>query len=393
MNITQSLKLAALALLVTVGFTACSEDEPTPTPDPTPDPVAPARGEGGFFVLCQGNQGQLDGTLDYSSTDDQSNRVVNIFTFVNDKSLGDTPQRPVLYGSKLYIPMFTEKKVWVVDTKTMQVVAEVAKPNANAGDASEGPEAVCGDQGYVYIAYNDGTVTRMDTTAYEQSAPIQVGPNPTDIAAYEGKVYVSISDGYNYANGYQNGFKVVKIDGATYTVEKSITVGMNPGQLAVDNQGNVFVVCRGDYGATPSAVWAITSADEASELGEGSMIAIDNQNRTSRATGSVSPLYVLNVSTDYSNWPSVTNVIKSYVYNSLTREKVSENFLDANNLPINPTGIMDINPSTGEIYICSDSSTGSDAYTTDGKIYIYSANGQFKKSLTTGVHPYGVVFR
>ena len=100
MNITQSLKLAALALLVTVGFTACSEDDPTPTPDPTPDPVAPARGEGGFFVLCQGNQGQLDGTLDYFSTDDQSNRVPNIFTFVNDKSLGDTPQRPVLYGSK-----------------------------------------------------------------------------------------------------------------------------------------------------------------------------------------------------------------------------------------------------------------------------------------------------
>lgn len=54
---------------------------------------------------------------------------------------------------------------------------------------------------------------------------------------------------------------------------------------------------------------------------------------------------------------------------------------------------MDVNPSTGDLYICSDASTDKNAYTTEGKIYIYSADGVFKEAITTGVHPYGVVFK
>ena len=387
MNITKSLKLAALALLVTVGLTACSDDDPAPAPTPA------TRGESGFYVLCQGNQNQLDGTLEFFTSADEAGRTKNVFSSIKNKSLGDSPQRPVLYGSKLYIPMFTEKKVWVIDAQTNRVLAEVSKPNQAAGDATEGPEAVCGDNGYVYIAYNDGTVTRMDTISFQQSAPIEVGPNPADIAAYKGKVYVSISDGYNYANAYQNGLKVAEIDGESFHVVKNHTVGLNPGQLAVDNNGNVFVVCRGNYSDIPSKVWEITPDGTTYTIGEGSIIALNNQNRTSRSVNYTSLLYVLNVTTDYSNWPNVSNAINSYVYNSLTRELLKQDFLDADNLPINPTGIMDINPATADLYISSDASTGSDAYTTEGKIYIYSANGTFKKAVTTGVHPYGVVFK
>ena len=54
---------------------------------------------------------------------------------------------------------------------------------------------------------------------------------------------------------------------------------------------------------------------------------------------------------------------------------------------------MDVNPSTGDLYICSDAFTDDKAYTSEGKIYIYSADGKFKKAITTGVHPYGVVFK
>lgn len=388
MNIFKSLKLAALSLLVCAGFTACSDDEPTPTPAPA------LRGQRGFYVLCQGNQNQLDGTMEFFSSTDEASRTSNLFYTANQKSLGDSPQRPVLYGSKLYIPMFTEKKVWVVDAQTMHVLAEVSKPNANAGDYTEGPQAVCSDNGYVYIAYNDGTVTRMDTTAYQQSAPITVGPNPADIAAYDGKIYVSVSDGYNFANNYQNGLKVAQIDGASFEVANQYTVGMNPGQLAIDNSGNVFVVCRGNYGNVPSKVWEISADGTIHEIGAGSIIAINNQNRTSRALGNSSVLYVLNVQTVYSSdYKSWTNTINSYKYNTLTRERIAEGFLDVNNLPINPTGIMDVNPSTGDLYICSDASTDNNAYTTEGKIYIYSADGVFKKAITTGVHPYGVVFK
>ena len=205
---------------------------------------------------------------------------------------------------------------------------------------------------------------------------------------------MSVSDGYNFANNYQNGFKVAQIDGASFEVANQYTVGINPGQLAIDNSGNVFVVCRGNYGNVPSKVVEISADGTLHEVGPGSIIAINNQNRTSRALGNSSVLYVLNVQTVYSSdYKSWTNTINSYKYNSLTRERIAEGFLDVNNLPINPTGIMDVNPSTGDLYICSDASTDNNAYTTEGKIYIYSADGVFKKAITTGVHPYGVVFK
>ena len=271
MKIFKNIKLVAAALLICAGFTACSEDEPViPT-----TPTTPLRGEQGFYVINQGNMGVLDGTLDFFSTD--STRSEGIFKAVNNKSLGDTPQRAVLYGSKLYLPVFTENKVWVLDANTARVLAEV---NTNQ------PEAVCGANGYVFVSNNDGYVTRVDTTSFTASEPLAVGPNPANMTTYNNKVYVSISDGYNSGNGYANGFKVAEIDAAQFNVTRNITVGMNPGDITSDNEGNIYVVCHGDYGATPSKVWKFNvSHGEAAAMCEGSLIAVNNQQRTSRTTG------------------------------------------------------------------------------------------------------------
>ena len=57
---------------------------------------------------------------------------------------------------------------------------------------------------------------------------IQVGPNPACLVVAKNYLYASISDGYNYANGYANGKKVAKIDLKTFTKTKDIAVGMNP---------------------------------------------------------------------------------------------------------------------------------------------------------------------
>lgn len=379
MKFFKNIKLVAAALLICAGFTACSEDEPViPT-----TPTTPLRGGQGFYVINQGNMGVLDGTLDFFSTD--STRSEGIFKAVNNKSLGDTPQRAVLYGSKLYLPVFTENKVWVLDANTARVLAEV---NTNQ------PEAVCGANGYVFVSNNDGYVTRVDTTSFTASAPLAVGPNPANMTTYNNKVYVSISDGYNSGNGYANGFKVAEIDAAQFNVTRNITVGMNPGDITSDNEGNIYVVCRGDYGATPSKVWKFNvNHGEAAAMCEGSLIAVNNQQRTSRTTSrKPDVLYVLNVHTAYSHWPNFSNTITSAVYNTTTGELVADNFLPTDNLPANPIA-LDVCPTDGSLYICSDASTGADASTTPGYIKVYNANGAFVKTITTGVHPFGVVFK
>lgn len=376
------LKYAALALLVSVGFTACSDDDPI-TPQPTP-----VRGEGGFYVINQGNMGVLDGTLDFFTADGQT-RTAEIFKTANDKkSLGDSPQKPVIYGSRLYIPVYSAGLVWVIDAATSKVEGSIKTAQ---------PEAVCGADGYLFIANNDGNVTRVDTTDFSKAETLAVGPNPAGLTTTGGKVYVSISDGYNGYNKYANGFKVAEIDAKTFTKTRDIKVGMNPGDITADNYGNVFVVCRGDYDKIKSAIYKFTpstSAEAADSLFAGSLIAVDNQQRTSRSTDATphEQLIVLNAVSDYSNWPNVKTVVTSALYNSVTGEKVTDGFLASDNLPVSPIAV-DINPTTHDVYVCSDSSVGSDQYTTPGYIKVYSASGTYLRTLTTGVHPFGVAFK
>lgn len=380
------LKFAALALLLSAGFTACSDDDLAVGPSPNPDPVIPTRGEGGFYVVNQGNMGVLDGTLDFFSADGQT-RTAGIFQSVNKQSVGDSPQKPVIYGSKLYIPVYSANLVWVINTTTSKVEASI-KTNQ--------PEAVCGAEGYLFVANNDGNVTRVDTTDFSKAQTLAVGPNPAGLTTTGGKVYVSISDGYNYANGYVDGFKVAEVDAKTFTKTRDITVGMNPGDITSDNYGNVFVVCRGDYGATVSTIYKFTPAtsSEASAFCPGTLIAVDNQQRTSRATDATpgDQLIVLNAVSDYSDWPNVKTVVTSALYNSVTGEKLTDSFLASDELPLSPTTV-DINPTTHEVYVCSDATTGADQYTTPGCIKIYSATGTYLRTLTTGVHPFGVAFK
>ena len=376
-------KFAALALLLSAGFTACSDGDPIPHPDP----VVPTRGEAGFYVVNQGNKGVLYGTLDFFTADGQT-RTAGIFQSANGQSVGDSPQKPVIYGSKLYIPVYSSGLVWVVNTTTSKVIASIKTAQ---------PEAVCGAEGYLFIANNDGNVTRVDTTDFSKAETLAVGPNPEGMTTTDGKVYVSISDGYNYANGYVNGFKVAEVDAKTFTKTRDIKVGMNPGDITSDNEGNVFVVCRGDYDQTASTIYkfcATSTSESADSLCLGSLIAIDNQQRTSRETAATSgsPLIVLNAVSDYSNWPNITTVVTSALYNSATGEKLSDAFLPADNLPVSPITV-DINPSTHDIYVCSDASVGADQYTTPGYIKVYSASGTYLRTLTTGVHPFGVAFK
>ena len=372
------IKFAALALLLSAGFAACSDND-DPQPSPNPDPVLPVRGEAGMYVINQGNQdAKLASSIDFLSINGTAN-VSSMFQAANNQALGSTAQKPIIYGSKMYIPMYDNDLVWVADANTLKIVAKIE---------TNDPEAVCGSEGYVFVNNNDGYVTRVDTTNFAKSQ-IEVGPNPASlgITAYEGKVYVSISDGYNYPS-CANGKKVAVIDAKTFTKEKDIAVGLNPGQITTDAYGNVFVVCMGNNSVAPE-VWKIDHATSvASKFCDGSFIATRGaQDRGSRAQAAEDALYVINSVTD---WNTYVTTLTSTVYSTTTGAVVLESFLPSDNLPVSATAI-DINPSTGDVYVCSDAAQFD--YTSPGYINVYNANGTFLRRLSAGVHPYGVVFK
>ena len=372
------IKFAALALLLSAGFAACSDSD-DPQPSPNPDPVLPVRGEAGMYVINQGNQrDKLSSTIDFISVNGTAN-VSSMFQAANNQALGSTAQKPIIYGSKMYIPMYDNDLVWVADANTLKIVAKIE---------TNDPEAVCGSEGYVFVNNNDGYVTRVDTTNFAKSQ-IEVGPNPASlgITAYEGKVYVSISDGYNYPS-CANGKKVAVIDAKTFTKEKDIAVGLNPGQITTDAYGNVFVVCMGNNSVAPE-VWKIDHATSvASKFCDGSFIATRGaQDRGSRAQAAEDALYVINSVT---NWDTYVTTLSSAVYSTTTGAVVLESFLPSDNQPAAISAI-DINPSTGDVYVCSDAAQND--YTSPGYINVYNANGTFLRRLSAGVHPYGVVFK
>lgn len=387
----KQLKFAAIALLVAVGFTACSEDDPAPVIPPAPitptDSVAPAdsiinpmRGEAGMYVINQGNSyGNVAGALDFIAQN--GTKTDSVFFKANGKLIGDAPQKPIIYGSKMYVPVYASNLVWVLDANTATVIASVQ---------TNQPQAVCASNGYVYISNNDGFVTRIDTTTYTKSSPLDVGPNPYGMAAANGKVYVACSDFNNSGANYANS-AIAVIDEATFSKVKSLTnEGIkDPWDMAADNSGNVYFTTIA-YG-TANKVWKIDANDNVSALCDGTYIATNTQNRTSRATGKQDLLYVIHAVTD---WSTYTTTISSSVYNAATGAQLSNNFLQT---PANTTEYtfapicMDVNPANGDIYVCSDN--GSNGYAKPGYINVYTSNGAFSKRIATGIHPYGVIFK
>ena len=365
----KQLKFAAIALLVAVGFTACSEDDPAPN-------LAPLRGEAGMYVINQGNSGgHVAGALDFIAQN--GTKTDSVFFKANGQLIGDEPQKPIIYGSKMYVPVHADNLVWVLDANTATVIASVQTSQ---------PQAVCASNGHVYISNFDGFVTRIDTTTYTKSTPLAVGPNPYGMAAANGKVYVACSDAYGEGN---KNSAIAVIDEATFSKVKSITNKnvKNPWEMAADNSGNVYVTTP----YTANKVWKIDANDNVSALCDGTYIATNSQNRTSRATGKQDLLYVIHAVTD---WNTYTTTISSSVYNAATGAQVSNNFLqtpaNTNEYTFAPI-CMDVNPANGDIYVCSDN--GSGGFANPGYINVYTSNGAFSKRIATGIHPYGVIFK
>lgn len=363
-------KFSAIALLAIATFTAC-DDSTEPIVDPVTPPETAYKGTIAY-VVNQGNMyNKLPGSIDQLNLISGS-VASGYFYKVNGQYLGDTPQAPVRYGQKIYVPMYGSNCLWIIDAQSMKQLAQVSVSH---------PEAVVGSNGYVFVASNDGYVERVDTATFvKDTQQIEVGPNPAAFTALNEKVYVTVSDGYNYMgdNAYQNGKKVVAINAKTFTKDAQYTVGINPGLISAGST-DLFVVARGNYTDIASTVQKIDlSTGKVSDVCEGSLIAMQNDT-----------LYVLNIGYDENYNPVVSTRWIDVINNTS-----GTNFIESNSLPVNPIAI-NINPVDGHIFICSRASTSSTAYSENGIVYEYSnlkSGAKLVHTYNVGVEPYGVVF-
>lgn len=280
-------------------------------------------------------------------------------------SLGGSPQAATLANGKIYVPAFDSNVLWIIDAATNKVADMLTVAY---------PYMVIVEQGKIFVSCNDGYVNCYDEATLELIERTEVGPNPCHMAVVGEKLYVSISDGYNYPT-YENGYRIAELNISDASLLGYIDVEMNPGQLCASKDGSIYAVCRGDYGATASKVLKVNpAAKNYTYVCEGSYIALASDR-----------LYVIHSATDWTTYET-HNYYKTY--SLATDSLLSDNFLSDVPLPAMPNSIQC--NAADEVFITSNAALYD--YTSPGYLYHYAADGSHRATYSVGVAPCGVVF-
>jgi YVTN family beta-propeller protein len=295
--------------------------------------------------------------------------VPDFFLATNKRGLGDTANDMGMYGSKIYVVVNVSSQVEVLDAATGKSLKRIAMFDAK-GVARE-PRFVDFYNGKAYVCSFDGSVTKIDTASLQIEATVQCGKNPDGICVVNNKLYVSNSGGLNFPN-YDNTVSVVDL--TTFTELKKITVGVNPGKILADNEGDVYVVSRGDYGANPTKLQRINSFNDELVESFNDIQALNFSIRNDTA-------YIY--SFDY-----ITQTSQIKVFDCISEKLISENFITDDTKLTTPFGI-DINPANGDIYI-----TDSKSYTVWGDVLCFDKTGKLKFKLRDiGLNPKKILFK
>lgn len=317
----------------------------------------------GIYILCEGLFNQNNSTLAYYG---EQRVQKDIFLSVNGRKVGDTANHIIKYGSKLYIAVTVSSTIEVIEAATGKSIAII--PITHNSTPSQ-PRAITGYRGEIYICNYDGTVMQIDTTTFTISNITHAGRNPDDIVAHNGKLYVSNSGGLDFDNP-DNTVSVVDID--TFREIKRIKVHSNPGSMAIDDEGYLFVVSRGKYETTTQSYNPLLQQ-------------IDTN------TDSITHIYHINVN----NVTSYHNMLYMYgqdattiqVMDTYSGKIVNDNLLNGITSIKRIYGV-DIDHSNGDIYVCDAID-----YVTPGTIYCFTSKGEYKGRISSvGINPNSVVF-
>lgn len=279
---------AAIAFAA-VGFTSCSDDKNDPDNPDTPDVEMTEE----VYVLNQGNfYNGVEGGLSVISYGTQS-VAKNVFKTANNRSLGDTPQCGVAYGSKIYVGTSASNTIEIMDRASYMSYKrlELSKNPENGTS----PYSMVAHNGKVFISMYDGYLARLDTLTMTIDKSIAVGANPDQIALYKNKIFVPVSEGMNYPD---YGTTACVVDPETMTVEKTFTVGLNPTQF-FEVDGHLFCLCKGNYGDVASKLYEVNSDFTVREV----------------CSATIAAPYGKNVAVIDQPFTEGTPVIKYYLYN------------------------------------------------------------------------------
>lgn len=355
MDFKKYLTVLGTAMLCTVLWTSCSDDEPKGGKEDTPTPLMRS-----FFILNRGNSGENNASLAYynAETGELNNKY---YENANGGSgLGESAEDMLVYGSKTYVSVTFSNRLTVLD-QTGKLVKAI-EPTNDKGEPMC-PRYLAADDGKVYMAYYYGhSVAVLDTASLEVEKVIPVGRYPEQIVISNNRLYVANSGGLDYSN---YGTTVSVIDLNQLEVEKEIEVTVNPNRLEANSRGDIYVISMGDYGDIPNTLQCIDGeTNEVRIIGKGSRMDLMGNS-----------LYVL-----YAQWGDEASICVSK-YNALTGELENDNLIPEIN-KVSTLSSINVD-SEGSIFI-------TDApYTETGTVYVFDKEGKEMSGSPVDAKGYG----
>jgi YVTN family beta-propeller protein len=347
----------AAALLTTLS--ACHKKD-----DTTPD--TPTAERAGLYVLNQGGIGHSNGSLTYYDYTAKK-LTADIFSTVNSKALGDTPNDIKIYGSKMYITIDYSGVIQVLDAKTARIIKTFDQKTAGV---SREPRSIVFNKNKAFISQYDGTVAVLDTATLTIDKYITVGRNPEQMVVSNGKLYVANSGGLSYGNPDKT---VSVVDLTTLTETKKITVIASPTSMSADASGNVYVLSSGDYANNVPGGFNI----------------IDNVNdvlksQTNTISGAYGTSFIVNGNVAYLLTTDAQFNTNVSVLNLST--KVLTNFITDGTAITTPYNLA-YDSLTGEVFV-SDAKD----YNSNGSVYAFDKNGKREYTIVVGINPGAFAF-
>ncbi|MCQ2095170.1 MAG: hypothetical protein MJY59_00295 [Bacteroidaceae bacterium] len=312
----------------------------------------------GVYVLNEGNfYNQIDGSLSFLDLVGDS-VTDNVFARANGRHLGATPNDMVIAGDYLYIACTDENLIEIVDKRTLIAGEPVAVPQ---------PRNMVAYGGAVYVSSYDGCIHKLRDGRVTSSE--KMGCCLEGITALDGKLYVCNA----YNPDYTYNTNVVVADTALNHIG-DITVACNPTSILNDGR-TVYVLSYGDYGDTQPQVQRVGADGKAEYLCDGAMMAYHD-----------GKLYVVSSGIDTDWQTTMAYQVLDLETRTLTTFTPGEE--------IEYPYSINVNPRDGEVYISSlpISEYGYGDYNNRATLVRYAPDGTFIRKYTVGVCPKTLLF-
>lgn len=318
----------------------------------------------GFYLLNEGNMGSNKATLDFFDyTTGTYHR--NIYGEINPtvvKELGDVGNDIRIYGNKLYAVINVSNKIEVLDARTAKRIKAINLENCRYLTFKDGKAYASSYAGPVSVNPNAplGKVVEIDTATLTIQRSAVVGYQPEELEIVGNRMFVANSGGYKFPD-YDKTVSVVDLN--SFTETQKIEVAINLHRIKKDAYGDLYVTSRGDYYTVPSSLFVIDAAT--------GQVKKDFHIPVSEMTIVNDKLYYYGNEFSYNThtYKKTFGIIDVKTEQVISTTMIDQQYADAIKTPY---GIA-VNPVTGDIYV-----TDARNYVSTGYVYCFDKNGHFR---------------